>query len=97
MVMHHGCMTRGSSATSTRMRRLQLALRDEQATYLARRARRERVSMAEVVRRLLDEAAAADMTHDVQSIWAICGPDSDEEPLAGGVPVSADVDSYLYG
>jgi hypothetical protein len=82
---------------STQMQRLQLSLREEQATYLARRARREGVSMAEVVRRLLDEQAAAEIRHDIESIWAISGLGGDEEPLDGGAPVSADADRYLYG
>lgn len=82
---------------STRMHRLQLSLREEQAAYLARRAQREGVSMAEVVRRLLDGEAAADLTCDIESIWDICGIGGGEEPLDAGVAVSADVDRYLYG
>jgi len=95
--MYHGYITSWGSPMSTQMQRLQLSLREEQATYLARRARREGVSMAEIVRRLLDEQATAEMAQDIESIWAICGLGGDEEPLDSGVAVSADVDRYLYG
>jgi hypothetical protein len=82
---------------STRMHRLQLSLREEQATYLAERARREGLSMAEVVRRLLDEEFAAEQTDEApEAIWHICGLSADEEQLVDDIPVSERPELYLY-
>ena len=78
------------------MHRLQLSLREEQVQYLAARAEREGVSMAEVVRRLLDDEASQDTLEGSDSILAIAGLIKDELPLINGIPVSEDPDLYLY-
>lgn len=78
------------------MHRLQLSLREEQVQYLAARAEREGVSMAEVVRRLLDDEASQDTLEGADSILAIAGLIKDELPLINGIPVSDDPDLYLY-
>jgi hypothetical protein len=46
---------------TTSMHRLQISLQDQQLRYLADRARRDGVSMAEVIRRLLEGAADGEM------------------------------------
>ena len=79
------------------MQRLQLSLQEEQAQYLARRAERQGVSMAEVVRRLLDDEARLDAQAGSDSILDIVGLFTDELPLINGIPVSVDPDLYLYG
>lgn len=79
------------------MHRLQLSLQEEQAQYLAMRAEREGVSMAEVVRRLLDDEARQDAMAGSDSIMDIVGLFTDELPLIDGIPVSDDPDLYLYG
>jgi hypothetical protein len=79
------------------MNRLQLSFREEQASYLARRAERDGISMAEVVRRLVDAEAAAEAPHDVDGIWDIVGLIDQDVPLVDGIPVSEAPDLYLYG
>lgn len=79
------------------MQRLQLSLQEEQAQYLALRAEREGISMAEVVRRLLDNEARRDSVEGSDSIWDIVGLITDELPLINGIAVSEDPDLYLYG
>ncbi len=82
---------------TTRMNRLQLSFREEQAVYLAKRAERDGISMAEVVRRLVDAEAAAETPHDVDAIWDIVGLIDEDVPLVDGIPVSEAPDLYLYG
>lgn len=82
---------------TTRMNRLQLSLREEHAAYLARRAKRDGVSMAEVVRRLVDAEAAAETPHEVDAIWDIVGLIDEDVSLIDGIPVSEAPDLYLYG
>lgn len=79
------------------MHRLQLSLQEEQAQYLAMRAEREGVSMAEVVRRLLDDEARQDAMAGSDSILDIVGLYTDTLPLIDGIEVSEDPDLYLYG
>lgn len=79
------------------MHRLQLSLREEQAQYLATRAEREGVSMAEVVRRLLDTEARQDPGQSPNSLWGIVGLIKGELPLIDGIAVSENPDLYLYG
>jgi hypothetical protein len=79
------------------MHRLQLSFREEQAVYLTRRAERDGVSMAEVVRRLVDAEAAGDSLREADGVWDIVGIIDEEVPLIGGVPVSEDPDLYLHG
>jgi len=79
------------------MQRFQLSIRKEHAEFLATRAMREGVSMAEVVRRLLDVEARWDSPEGSGTIWDIVGLFKDELPLIDGIPVSEDPDLYLYG
>lgn len=79
------------------MYRLQLSLDADQAQYLAMLAEREGTSMAEVVRRMLDDKARQDAIAGSESLMDIVGLVTDELPLINGVPVSDDPDLYLYG
>jgi hypothetical protein len=81
---------------TTSMHRMQISLPRSQAEFLARRARRERVSMAEVVRRLVQrEADAAPAPGAVDSLWTIAGIGEDPGTLHGGIAVSERPDLYL--
>jgi hypothetical protein len=82
---------------ATSMHRIQLSLREEQAAYLAERARRDGISQAEVVRRLLDEEAAEDRPSEAGGIWSIVGLVRGEVALIDDVPVSEAPDRYIYG
>lgn len=60
---------------TTSMHRLQISLPEPQLRYLADRARRQGVSMAEVIRRLLEAAAAAESSRPaVESALAEARP-----------------------
>ena len=79
------------------MRRLQISLPRSQARFLAERARRDGVSIAEVIRQLIrrEEEAAAAQQSSVDSIWEIVGMITDDRPLMDGIPVSEQPDLYL--
>ncbi len=79
------------------MFRLQVYLNSDQAHYLAMRAEREGVSMAKVVRRILDDRARQDAMAGSESLMDIVGLITDELPLIDGIAVSDDPDLYLYG
>ena len=80
------------------MHRLQISLPEWQTQFLAERARRDGVSMAEVVRRLVQrEAEAAKSGKTADSLWEIAGIARDDGPLIDGVPVSENPERYLAG
>ncbi|HEX9940895.1 MAG TPA: hypothetical protein VGG03_02665 [Thermoanaerobaculia bacterium] len=80
----------------TTMHRLQISLTEWQTEFLAEQARRHRMSMAEVVRRLIErEAKAATQERETASIWDIAGIAEDHGPLIEGVPVSEKPELYL--
>ena len=79
---------------STSMHRLQISLPEWQVQFLTARARRDGVSIAEVIRQLVErEAAAGDASTD--SLWEIVGLAEDHGPLVYGIPVSERPDLYL--
>jgi hypothetical protein len=81
---------------ATSMHRLQISLTEEQTEFLTRQAQRHRMSMAEVVRRLINrEAEIAAKEDGTGSIWDIAGIAEDQGPLIDGVPVSEKPEVYL--
>lgn len=78
------------------MHRLQISLPEWQTDFLVALARRQGVSMAEIVRRLIErEAEAARQPMNNSSVWEIAGIADDPGPLIGGVPVSEKPELYL--
>lgn len=83
---------------STTMHRLQISLPQWQTDFLSALASKEGVSMAEVVRRLIQrEAEAARQSSGTESLWEIAGIAEDSAPLIGDVPVSESPELYLMG
>jgi len=83
---------------ATKMHRLQISLPHRQARFLEERARIAGVSMAEVVRRLLEqEAASSQPSGSVDGIWEVAGIAEDHGPLIEGVAVSESPELYLAG
>jgi len=80
------------------MHRLQISLTEWQTEFLAEQARKQRMSMAEVVRRLIErEAKIASQERDPATIWNIAGIAEDHGPLIEGMPVSERPELYLTG
>ncbi len=79
------------------MHRLQLSLPTWQAQYLAERADREGVSMAEVVRRLIARAASPREGEPAEheTVLSLAGIAEDHGPLYDGIPVSEAPERYL--
>jgi len=83
---------------ATKMHRLQISLPQRQARFLGERARLDGVSMAEVVRRLIErEAACAAPCASIEGLWEIAGIAEDHGPLIEGVAVSENPELYLTG
>jgi len=83
---------------ATKMHRLQISLPHWQTRFLEERARLEGISMAEVVRRLIQrEAESAQTPGNLDGIWEIAGIAEDAGPLIDGVAVSESPDLYLAG
>ena len=81
---------------ATAMHRLQISLPEWQTQFLAERARRDGVSVAEVVRRLVQrEAKVVRGARSVDSIWEIAGIGEDREPRIDGIPVSEQPDLHV--
>lgn len=81
---------------STQLHRLQISLPHWQAQFLAERARRDKVSLAEVIRRMIQhEAEAGPTAGDADSLMALAGLAEDRGPLVGEAPVSERPDLYL--
>ncbi len=80
---------------ATSMHRLQISLRKSQMQYLARRARREGASVAELIRRMIQREAEAAPSASIDSLWDIVGIGRETEPLISGIPVSERPDLYL--
>lgn len=77
------------------MHRLQISLPKSQMQYLNERARRERASIAEVIREMIQREFDAQPSRAVESLWEIVGLGQEREPLIGGIPVSEQPDLYL--
>ncbi|MCP3960408.1 MAG: hypothetical protein GY719_21395 [bacterium] len=83
---------------ATMMHRLQISLPEWQAQYLAERARRDGVSIAEIVRRLVErESTAAADPRSADALWELAGMAEDHGPLLDGTPVSENPELYLTG
>ena len=80
---------------ATSMHRLQISLRKSQLQYLAKRARREGASIAELIRRMIEREAEAARPASIDSLWEIVGMGRETEPLISGIPVSERPDLYL--
>jgi len=78
------------------MHRLQLSLPMSQVDYLGERAARDGISIAEVVRRLVEREANADRSGRAShSLWGIAGIAEERANVLPGIPVSERVDLYL--
>jgi hypothetical protein len=83
---------------ATKMHRLQISLPDTQLRHLEQRARLEGVSMAELVRRLIErDAASSRPPGSTDGLWDIAGIAEDRGPRIEGVAVSERPELYLYG
>lgn len=83
---------------ATPMRRLQISLPESQAAFLAERARSRGMSMAEVVRQLIQrEVETMSEKREAASLWEIAGIAEDHGPLIEEVPVSEAPELYLIG
>jgi hypothetical protein len=80
---------------STSMHRLQISLPRSQVEYLTERARREGISIAELIRRLIHRDSELISKRSVDSVWSIVGISNDAEQLIDDIPVSEDPDLYL--
>ena len=81
---------------ATSMHRLQISLPHWQVQFLNERARRDGISIAEVIRQIVQhESEAVLRQSSVDSIWDIGGIVTDEKPLIDNVPVSHDPELYL--
>jgi hypothetical protein len=72
---------------TTDLHRLQISLPRRQMRFLAERARRDGVSIAEVIRRMVEREAAAAQS-DADSLWEIAGLAEDHGALLADTPVS---------
>lgn len=80
---------------TTNMHRLQISLPEWQMQFLAERARREGISVAEIIRQLVSREAEAQPDAPADSLWSIAGMAEDHSPLLHGVPVSEKPEMYL--
>ena len=77
------------------MHRLQVCLPESQVQYLTHRARREGVSIAELIRRLVDDATRSSTEQQTASLWEIAGIGEETAPLIAGTPVSERPELYV--
>jgi hypothetical protein len=83
---------------ATTMHRLQISIPEWQAQYLSARARRDRVSIAEIIRRLVTrESEATASQGSAESLWQLAGLAEDHGELVDGTPVSESPELYLTG
>lgn len=74
---------------ATTMHRLQISLPQWQHQFLVQRARRDGVSVAEVIRSLIErEADTRERSGTEDSVMSIAGIAEDSGPLIDGIPVS---------
>lgn len=83
------------TAMTTSMHRLQISLPQWQVQFLAERARRDGVSIAEVIRQLVERESEAQPKGKPDSVWEIAGMAEDTGPLINGIPVSENPELYL--
>jgi hypothetical protein len=83
---------------TTQMHRLQISLPKAQAHFVRERARREGISAAEFIRRLLEreeQSASAVTQADIDEALSFAGIGEDKAPLIDGKAVSEYPDLYL--
>lgn len=94
--MYDSYITLGENVMSTSMHRLQISLPRWQVQFLAERARRDKVSIAEIVRQMVQrESGLAPAQTSVESVLELAGIAEDRAPLANGVPVSEQPGRYI--
>ncbi len=79
----------------TKMQRLQISLTTWQYQRLAERAEREGLSMAEVVRKLLEQEVEQAREDHEADLLALAGIAHDPHPVIPGFPVSERPELYL--
>ncbi len=78
------------------MHKLEISLPESEVNFLAARARRDGVSIAEVVQRLVEQEAEVEHEQEPSDVFlALAGILDDTQPLINGVPVSEDPDLDL--
>ena len=78
------------------MHRLQVSLPQWQVQFLTERAQKGGISIAEIIRRLIQNEAEAGLAQtNVESLWAIAGIAEDRGLLWENTPVSERPDLYL--
>lgn len=83
---------------TTNMNRLQISLPEWQVRFLAERARREKTSIAALIRRLVQrEADAENAEANAETLFEIVGMAEDRQPLIRGIAVSEKPELYLVG
>ena len=81
---------------STSMHRLQISLPRWQVQFLTECARRNKVSMAEILRQMIQrESEAAPTQASTDSLLELAGLAEDTAPLLNDIPVSERPDLYL--
>jgi hypothetical protein len=80
---------------STTMHRLQISLPQSQLRYLADRARREGISIAELIRRLVQRESEVLTPRSKNSLLEIVGIGKEPGSLIDGIPVSEQPDIYI--
>lgn len=79
---------------ATTMHRLQISVPEWQARFLTEEARQQGISIAELIRRMVQrEARAVEASTD--SLWSIAGIAKDPGPLIDGCPVSEAPEHYV--
>jgi hypothetical protein len=81
---------------ATTMHRLQISLPQSQLRYLVDRARREGVSIAELIRRFVQRESEALTPRSKSSLQEIVGIGKEPGSLIDGIPVSEQPDLYIY-
>jgi hypothetical protein len=78
------------------MHRLQISLLQSQLRYLTDRACREGISIAELIRRLVQRESEVLTPRLKNNIMEIIGIGKDPGSLIDGIPVSEQPDLYIY-
>ena len=80
----------------TALHRLQISLPQWEKQFLTARARRDGISIAEVIRQLVKREAEAEAAQaKPDSLWSIAGIAEDHAPLIRGIAVSERPELYL--
>jgi hypothetical protein len=83
---------------ATTMHRLQVSLPEWQAQYLTERSRRDGMSIAEIIRQLVERESRGEAEQGaVDALWELAGLAEDHGPLLDETPVSESPELYLVG